>query len=77
MAYGKITKVKNDKERSNYQKKYFSLLLWVTPQLICERKNEIHRKLLFSMVAGPAGRRERGCCTHIDVLHMTNPYNIT
>ncbi len=43
MAYGKITKVKNGKEKSNFQKKYFSLLLWGTQQLICKRKNEIHR----------------------------------
>ncbi len=43
MAYGKITKVKIGKEKSNFQKKYFSLLPWVTQQLIYERKNEIHR----------------------------------
>ncbi len=27
MAYGKITKVRNGKEKSKFQKKYFSLLL--------------------------------------------------
>ncbi len=43
MAYGKITEDKNGKEKSNFQKKYFSLLLWVIQQLIYERKNEIHR----------------------------------
>ena len=40
MVYGKMTKVKNGKEKPNFQRKYFSLLLWVTHQLIYERKNE-------------------------------------
>ncbi len=43
MAYGKILKVKNGKEKSNFQKKYFSFLLWVTQKLIYQQKNEIHR----------------------------------
>ncbi len=31
-----------DIEKSNFQKKYFSLLLLVTQQLIYQRKNQIH-----------------------------------
>ncbi len=77
MAYGKITKVKNDKEKSNFQWKYFSLLLWVTQQLFYKSKNEIHRLLLFSRVAGPAVRRDHRCYTYIEDLHMTNPYNLS
>ncbi len=29
------------------------------------------------MVSGSANRRDHECYTHIEDLHMTNPYNIT
>ena len=42
MANGTLKKVQNGKEKSNFQKKYFSLLLWVTQQITFQKKNEIH-----------------------------------
>ena len=48
------------------------MLLLVTVGLFKERKNEIHRLLLFSRVAGPAGRRDHGFCTHIEDKDMAN-----
>ncbi len=58
MAYGKISKVQIREEKTNSQEKYFSMLIWETNKLLHRKENEFDRLLLFSRVAGPAGRRD-------------------
>ncbi len=81
MAYGKLTKVKMAKKNPTFRRNILAgLILRLTQRLIYERKNEIHPLLLFSRVAGPAGRRDHGCCMHIEdlhIVHMTKLYNLT
>ncbi len=49
MAYGKITKVGNGIEKSNFQKKYFSLLLWVTKRLVYQKKRMKSTVICYSV----------------------------
>ena len=45
---------------------FHSIVHLVTIEVFKERKNEVHRLLLFSGVAGPAGRRHPGFCIQIE-----------
>ena len=58
MAYGKIQKANIMKKNPIFMKKYFSMLLRGTKELLHRKENEFHHLLLFSRVAGPAGRKE-------------------
>ena len=52
------------------------MLLWVTQGLISEKENEIHHLLLFSRVAGPAGRRDLRICPLVkdnSTVNQPNP----
>ncbi len=76
MAYGKIPKVQIQGEKTNSREKYFSMLLWETNELLHRKENEFDCLLLFSRVAGPAGRRDYGFLDNMkekDTDHPSNP----
>ena len=53
--------------------RFHSFVLLLTIEVFKERKNEVHRLLLFSRVAGPAGRKDSGFCIQIEDEDNSNP----
>ncbi len=76
MAPGKIPKVQIHEEKSNFQERYFSMLLLETNELLHRRESEFDCLLLFSRIASPVARRAYRILHNVknkDTIHPSNP----